>query len=187
MDHKTLTSHGETFLCLADAEVRWLEKYIYSIYIRDLYVNFMFDFDQCYKCFVTDDHVMTRLLDPMGPVDDRLTVDLLQKLCRTLADVIIRQCKDQLPGGKFWNPSADLIHAAQATRAHNMRGERVFAVLDSLIHTQGSNEMVGRWRVDQVMGKMNRTNEWLSGQNTEIQETRHSFAKKDSTQAYTKG
>jgi hypothetical protein len=96
----------------------------------------------------------------------------------TLADVIIRQCKDQLPGGKFWNQSQKLIQEAQATRANNISGERVFAHVDQYTH-RSPNTTVGGIE-SHVMSKVNKTVDGWKNQDEHTQEIRFSLAKKDS-------
>ena len=49
----------------------------------------------------------------------------------TIKDVIVRQMEDQLPDGKLWNPSPQLMQQAQSCMPHNLGGECRFGFADS--------------------------------------------------------
>ena len=48
------------------------------------------------------------------------TQDLLQRLIADISRIMTRQLSDQMPGGNFWNPNADVIQAAQSCTATNI-------------------------------------------------------------------
>ena len=62
------------------------------------------------------------------------TVTLLQACCQACLIIIERQFKDQLPGGRFWDPSEALRHQARSCSATNISSERNFAVAHQVIH-----------------------------------------------------
>lgn len=68
---------------------------------------------------VNDDYTMRKLYFEPMTLQQGYTIETVQHLCRTLADVVKCQCKDQLPEGK-WNPSEELRQAAQANVPNNI-------------------------------------------------------------------
>ena len=80
---------------------------------------------------VLKDSVLKSLVEPTTFQED--TQALLQELCRACVSVMERQLTSQLPGGKFWNPSEELINQARSCEATNISGERVFAMSDQLM------------------------------------------------------
>jgi hypothetical protein len=58
----------------------------------------------------------------------------LELVC--LEDLILVewQASSQLPGGKYWEPSKDLLDSAKNIPKTNVVGERDMAVLNNLLH-----------------------------------------------------
>ena len=116
---------------------------------------------------VNNDFVMTKLLEPMTPENNTNTITTLQHLCCTLADVVNRQCKDQLPGGKYWNPSEELKRDARVASPNNISGERAFATADSYINKSPNATMA---TVEtHTMIKCNKSMTWLKDKDTHTQ------------------
>ena len=61
---------------------------------------------------------------------DSLTEHCLRILCCSGAILLQRQLEDQLPGGKFYSPSAEIFAETKTTPKHNIICERDFAHLD---------------------------------------------------------
>ena len=53
--------------------------------------------------------------------------ELLSAMLQAIIDLIDRQLADQLPGGKFWEPTEELREQAKSCESHNISGERKFA------------------------------------------------------------
>ena len=68
---------------------------------------------------------------------------ILQALTISILDVINRQLSTQLPGGEFWDPSPELQEASSSCVAHNISGERNFAMVDSHLH-KAPNISIGK-------------------------------------------
>ena len=71
-----------------------------------------------------EDDVFIKLVESRGDEEDKKTIAILQEFSVTILDVIKRQCADQLPGGKFWDPPQEVIDAAKYVGTNNMSGER---------------------------------------------------------------
>ena len=56
------------------------------------------------------------------------TILLLQSLCKDCVEVMERQLKTELPGGEYWNPSAQLLMEAETCSNTNISGERCNAM-----------------------------------------------------------
>ena len=67
---------------------------------------------------------------------DTITQMALEVLMHSLLLILERQAKDQLPGGKYWNPSKDTCTRAAHVGATNTVSERDFGQLDLLVRTK---------------------------------------------------
>ena len=102
-----------------------------------------------YESVVLKDAVFYYLLSNDSSNEE--TIFLLQKLFSVCASVMEKQLADQLPGGKFWEPSEMLIKEAASCSSSNISGERKFAVADRILaHVEGK-----------VMFRTNKTREWM--------------------------
>ena len=79
------------------------------------------------------DDIFTILLAPRNDVDDGKVKEVVQLFCKCILEVAERQVGDQLPGGKYDQPSATLQEEAASCTANNISGERIFAKLDASI------------------------------------------------------
>ena len=71
-----------------------------------------------------------------------ITIETLEFICHTILEILERQCKDQLPGGKYWSPCLEDITKFSNVPSTNMIGERKFAVLDRLVRQKPSAKTV---------------------------------------------
>lgn len=111
------------------------------------------------------DSVYHHLLKSRGETEDNKCRQLLQDLFITIKAVIVRQMSDQLPGGKFWDPSPELRIQASSCAPDNLSGERCFGTADAYIqrsHNASTNKVEAR-----VMFHKNHTDVWLKEQSPE--------------------
>ena len=78
------------------------------------------------------------LLIEVSPQFDALTQSALEIICGGLLLILERQAKDQLPGGKYWNPDEQLIRQASNVPITNTISEKDFALLDILLRIKPS-------------------------------------------------
>ena len=93
--------------------------------------------------------------------NDEETKELLKRMCSTLLDVCCRQLVDQLPGGRFSEPSETLREQASSCSATNISGERTFGLLDSLKRRAPNSKV--EFIESKIMSRKNDTKTWLSG------------------------
>ena len=88
-----------------------------------------------------------------------MTRQALELLCCGILLILERQCKDQLPGGKYWD--LDISTASKFTNvpATNVIGERDFAWLDFLVRQKPSARTITLETI--IMWVNNGTMEWL--------------------------
>ena len=125
--------------------------------------------------------MMDRLLATMGPDDHIKTVDVLQRLCCTLADVV----KRQLPDRKFGDPNEELKLAARATASNNISVERGFGKIDNLTKTK-PNATCATIEAT-VMFQSNLTLQWLLSKDSHAQQVLQEKAKKMTRSMHERG
>ena len=81
---------------------------------------------------VTKDDIYEELMKENEELDD-LTEECLRVLCCSCAILLKRQLKDQLPGGKYYKPSDEIMEETAGTPKENIISERDFAQLDRLL------------------------------------------------------
>ena len=79
------------------------------------------------KAPIHKDVLYESLLREGSPQFDALTQSALEIICGGLLLILERQAKDQLSGGKYWNPDEQLIHQASNVPTTNTISERDFA------------------------------------------------------------
>ena len=111
------------------------------------------------------DRVFDCLVQPQGEEKDGLCSLLLKIFLQTIKDVILRQMSDQLPGGKFWDPSPELYERAKSCGPDNISGERRFGMVDAYMRRapNASSEKVEA----KVMFKGNQTAGWMEEQSND--------------------
>ncbi|ELU04905.1 hypothetical protein CAPTEDRAFT_188074 [Capitella teleta] len=74
------------------------------------------------------------LLRTQGPDLELLTKIALELITLELLVLVERQAFSQLPEGKYWNPSKELIESTKSVHKTNVMGEREMVVLNNLLH-----------------------------------------------------
>lgn len=107
----------------------------------------------------TSDEVAQKLLTPCDAESESMTIQALELISCAVLLILQRQCKDQLPGGKYWDPSPEMEGAYKNVPSTNMIGERDFAQLDLLIRKKPSARITTLETI--IMWTNNKTPEWL--------------------------
>ena len=81
---------------------------------------------------VTKDEIYEELMKENEELDE-LTEECLRVLCCSCAILLKCQLKDQLPGGKYYKPSDEIMEETAGTPKENIISERDFAQLDRLL------------------------------------------------------
>ena len=108
---------------------------------------------------------------------DISTESLLRSICSNILTVVDRQLADQLPEGKFWEPSNELRLEAESCCCHNISGERKMGMVDSLCRRCGNmtfDKMEAR-----LMFKSNKTGPWLEQKSNQEVEMRVAAARRE--------
>ncbi|VDI71580.1 E1A/CREB-binding protein [Mytilus galloprovincialis] len=107
------------------------------------------------------DSIFDSLLKDTGdPVSEMYTQMALELCIGGMLLILERQAKDQLPGGKFFEPSfRDQIHGISVPTT-NTCSERDFAQLDMLVRLKPSATTVAYESI--IMWSNNKTSNWLS-------------------------
>lgn len=88
-----------------------------------------------------DDKVLRTLITPDDSVD-KIVVPLLQILFQTISDLLCRMVKDHLPGGAYWNPTAEVIEQTKSVMKHNKLPEFVIGQLDQLLRYRPNSTLL---------------------------------------------
>ena len=88
-----------------------------------------------------------------------LTQEALELIFHSWIILLERQAKDQLPGGKYSNPSPDLQTQAKNVPATNMASERDFGLFDLLLCSKPSTRVISYEAL--IMWTNNKTVAWL--------------------------
>ena len=78
--------------------------------------------------------------------------------------IIECQCADQLPGGKYWNPSPSMIAAASSVPMTNKASEADFGILDLLVRIKPNANISTMLTL--IMWSKNKT-EWIRERNSD--------------------
>ena len=76
------------------------------------------------------DNVFEELFMPCLPEVESLTKECLELLCFHMHSLVKRQLEDQLPGGNYATPSAEVVAATKSCPTTNRTGEKDFSDLD---------------------------------------------------------
>ncbi|XP_065656137.1 uncharacterized protein LOC136081830 [Hydra vulgaris] len=96
---------------------------------------------------------------------DSLTVQSLEIIFHSILVILERQCADQLPGGKYWNPSNSVSEAASNVPVTNKASESDFAILDLMVRTKPNANVQTIQAL--TMWSQNQTLEWLNSKSDE--------------------
>lgn len=105
------------------------------------------------------DPISTQLLEETPADLECMTIQALELSSCAMLLILQRQCKDQLPGGKYWEPSPRLAAAFANVPSTNLIGERDFAQLDMLVRQKPAARVSTLETI--VMWTNNKTPEWL--------------------------
>ena len=79
--------------------------------------------------------------------------------------ILERQCRDQLPGGKYWNPDSNIQKISSNVPTTNKASESDFAILDLLVRTK-PNARIQTMQAF-TMWSRNDTSSWIDSKSTE--------------------
>lgn len=79
------------------------------------------------------DKVYDMLIQPDENIDD-IACACAQLIFKGLHKLLQKAMKEQLPGGRFYDASANLQQQTQSVIPHNKIPERVFGILDFFLH-----------------------------------------------------
>ena len=106
------------------------------------------------------DEVFDKLFQSTTESFDLLTQQCLEVLLHGVLMVLERQCADQLPGGKYWNPSDQLLKMSKNAPTTNKISEADFSIIDLLIRTKPNLSCQAMLAL--IMWSKNKTIEWLN-------------------------
>ncbi len=104
---------------------------------------------------------------------DELTLDFLRLLCSSSAVLLRRQLDEQLPGGKFYSPSAEILRETQGAPKHNIISERDFAKLGAQLLRKPNMSTIAASGL--ICFANNKTSAYLNGLS---EEKRHNMIEK---------
>ncbi|KAK3096147.1 hypothetical protein FSP39_023743 [Pinctada imbricata] len=78
-----------------------------------------------------DDKLFKFLITPNESID-KIAIPLIQNLFQSISD-LCRMVSDHLPGGRYWNPTVEVIADTKSVMKHNKLPEFVFGQLDQLL------------------------------------------------------
>ncbi|XP_069103061.1 putative leucine-rich repeat-containing protein DDB_G0290503 [Argopecten irradians] len=107
---------------------------------------------------IDKDEVYEKLIEPNAQYD-KPTLEAIQSICRAMLPVITRQLEDQLPGGKYDNPSADLVQETSTAPLTNRLSEADFSDLDRSVNQAPQKGKASRSGT--ICYKRNKTKEYL--------------------------
>ncbi|XP_072051465.1 uncharacterized protein [Amphiura filiformis] len=106
---------------------------------------------------VVEDEVYEALFAEHDPAQETMCIQALELICTAMLLILERQCRDQLPGGIYWETDTTAWSNVPAT---NMVGERDFAVLDLLIRQKPAARTTSLEAL--IMWSNNKTSTWLN-------------------------
>ncbi|XP_066922613.1 uncharacterized protein [Clytia hemisphaerica] len=99
------------------------------------------------------------------PLLDCLTQECLEIICCSCSIMVRSQLKDQLPGGKYFQPSEKIVKETTNCPRHNLAPERAFASLDRILSMKPN--MTTLAVAGAIMYSQNKTNDWLLSKSEE--------------------
>ena len=117
---------------------------------------------------LTNDEVFEELFrETHNPEFDALTQECLEIISCTCALVITNQLADQLPGGKFYQPSNEIVNETALCKRTNILSERDFDQMDRKFHQKPNITTIAASGV--IMFLNNKTSKWLKLKSEEEQ------------------
>ena len=99
------------------------------------------------------------------PLFETLTKECLEIICCTCAIMILSQLKDQLPGGKYYNPYNRVLEETQNCPRTNIVSKRDLAQYDRRMHMKPNMTTLAAAR--SIMFNNNKTLQWMDGKSIE--------------------
>ena len=90
---------------------------------------------------VTKDEIYEELMKENEELDE-LTEECLRVLCCSCVTLLKQQLKDQLPDGKYYRPSQEVMHETEGVPKENIISERDFAHLDRQLEQKSTASTV---------------------------------------------
>lgn len=107
-----------------------------------------------------EDCMYTALFEEVKDADmHAMCIQALEFISCGILQILELQCKDHLPGGKFWQLDATTQEAFENVPSTNMIGERDFAILDMLIRKKPNARIASLEAV--IMWTNNKTSQWV--------------------------
>jgi len=106
---------------------------------------------------------------------DMLTQQALEVVCAAILILLERQAEEQLPGGKYWQPSEAEQQKSQHVPTTNVVSERDFAVLDNLIRSKPNASSLSCEAY--IMWLNNQTSTWLDNLDAKEKERHMAYAR----------
>jgi hypothetical protein len=110
-----------------------------------------------------DDRVSRALFDCTD--SDIVVKDILQRMCGALRTKAMKLFSDHIEGGKYYQPSQDLIKSSSSCPSNNITTERLMAQLDSSICRAPSTSQ--DTRESKLMFRNNKCSAWLEGKDSD--------------------
>ncbi|CAH1267617.1 Hypp3773 [Branchiostoma lanceolatum] len=106
---------------------------------------------------------------------DVLTQQALEVICASMLILLERQAEEQLPGGRFWEPTEAERQKSQHVPTTNVVSERDFAVLDNLLRAKPYATSLSFEAY--IMWLNNQTSTWLKNLSAEDKERHMTYAR----------
>ena len=120
-------------------------------------------FDESY---IKKDEIYVELFTATNdPLLDTLTIECLEVISCTCSLMVKSQLHDQLPGGKYENPSASIREGISNCPRTNMISERDFAQFDQKLTQKPTISTIAACGV--IMFNNNKTSDWLEDKSTD--------------------
>ena len=108
--------------------------------------------------WIEKDYMLDALLQ--GAQDDSTAVQLTHVLCLALQSLLKRMVADQLPGGKYFTKTEELVKETSSVISHNKLPEFVFGILDHLVRFRPNATVLTNEAF--LMYSYNKTGQWLA-------------------------
>ena len=110
-------------------------------------------------------HISKRLFEK-DDWDEGMLLTRLSHGCKSMADKLITYARDQLPGGRYWDPEPETKEILNKLEPNNDLCESILGLNDYLFTAIPNMDQLTRSNIVQI--KNNKTMEWLDNQNKKI-------------------
>lgn len=104
------------------------------------------------------DKIFDNLIQPVNGIDEKACA-FAQMAFKGLHGVLERAMKEQLPGGKFFEPTQELLNESKSVIPHNKLPERVFGMLDFFLRYRPNASTISNEAF--LMFVFNKSSDWL--------------------------